>query len=100
MRGDEHFSIGPSVLDFWRWTLGDLRMNTARGYLAEFSVAKAVGSKAPMRIEWAAHDVDAEDGTRLEVKGKRLFAELGADPDVCAHLQLQERSGDKRLGSG
>ncbi len=56
------------MLDFWRWNLGDLRMNTARGFLAEFLVAKAVGSKASMRIEWAAHDVDAEDGTRLEVK--------------------------------
>jgi hypothetical protein len=30
-----------SVLDFWRWALGDLRMNTARGYLAEFLVACA-----------------------------------------------------------
>ena len=68
LRGDERFSLGPTVLDFWRWALGDLRMNTARGFLAEFLVATAVGSKAPVRVEWAAHDVDSEDGARLEVK--------------------------------
>jgi hypothetical protein len=68
LRGDERFSFGPTVLEFWRWALGDLRMNTARGYLAEFLVASAVGSSAPIRVEWAAHDVDAGDGARLEVK--------------------------------
>jgi hypothetical protein len=68
LRGEERFSIGPSVLDFWRWALGDLRMNTARGFLAEFLVAQAVRSQAPIRVEWAAHDVDADDGARLEVK--------------------------------
>jgi hypothetical protein len=68
LRGDERFSLGPTVLDFWRWALGDLRMNTARGFLAEFLLATAVGSKAPVRVEWAAHDVDSEDGARLEVK--------------------------------
>jgi hypothetical protein len=68
LRGDERFSFGPTVLEFWRWALGDLRMNTARGYLAEFLVASAVGSMAPIRVEWAAHDIDTEDGARLEVK--------------------------------
>lgn len=68
LRGDERLSFGPTVLEFWRWALGDLRMNTARGYLAEFLVASAVGSDAPIRVEWAAHDIDSEDGARLEVK--------------------------------
>ncbi len=36
LKGEELFSFGPTVLEFWRWALGDLRMNTARGYLAEF----------------------------------------------------------------
>ncbi len=27
-----------------------------------------MGSRAPIRVEWAAHDVDSEDGARLEVK--------------------------------
>jgi hypothetical protein len=67
-KADERFSVGPAVVDFWRWALGDLRMNTARGFLAEFLVAGAVRSKAPIRVEWASHDVDGEDGSRLEVK--------------------------------
>lgn len=56
--GGERFSAGnASVLDFWRWALGDLRMNTARGYLAEFLVARALRSADPARMEWAAYDV-------------------------------------------
>lgn len=59
---------GATVLDFWRWALGDLRMNNARGYLAEFLVARAVQSPAPSRIEWASHDVTDAEGIRIEVK--------------------------------
>jgi hypothetical protein len=67
LSGDE--ALGPAtVRDFWRWALGDLRMNNARGYLVEFLVAQAVGDSAPMRVEWGAFDVRAEDGTRVEVK--------------------------------
>jgi hypothetical protein len=69
LTGVERFSFGETtVLDFWRWALGDLRMNNARGYLAEFLVATAVKSKAPKRVEWGAQDVVAADGTRIEVK--------------------------------
>lgn len=69
LSGPERFSMGnATVLDFWRWALGDLRMNNARGYLAEFLVAKAVGSTDAIRVEWGAHDVRAPDGTRIEVK--------------------------------
>jgi hypothetical protein len=39
------------VLDFWRWALGDLRMNNARGYLVEYLVAKAVGDRSRVRVE-------------------------------------------------
>ncbi len=52
-----------TVLDFWRWALGDLRMNTARGYLAEYLVARAVDAKSAHRVEWDAWDVTAGDGT-------------------------------------
>ncbi len=43
-------------------------MNNARGYLAEYLVARAVGSTEPRRIEWGAQDVISPDGTRIEVK--------------------------------
>lgn len=75
MTSDGGWSLDPSarlakgtVLDFWRWALGDLKMNTARGYLAEYLVARAVDSKSPHRVEWDAWDVTAGDGTKIEVK--------------------------------
>jgi hypothetical protein len=57
-----------SVLEFWQWAMGDLRMNTARGVLAEYLIAVAVDSTTPFRIEWAGHDVTGADGTRIEAK--------------------------------
>jgi hypothetical protein len=34
---------GAGVEDFWQFALGDLRMNNARGYLAEYLVGTALG---------------------------------------------------------
>lgn len=66
--GEEPFyGLDATVLDFWRWAMSDLRVNNVRGYLAEFLVAKAVGS-AGIRIEWDSYDVTAPDGTRIKVK--------------------------------
>jgi hypothetical protein len=68
--GDERFvGIDGDVLDFWRWALGDLTVNTARSVLAEFLVKMAVGDTSPSRVEWATYDVTAGNGTRIEVKG-------------------------------
>ena len=61
----------------------DLRMNNVRGYLAEFLVAQAVGSKAA-RVEWDDYDVLAPDGTRIEVKSSGL-------------LQAWEQAGPSRI---
>ncbi len=78
LTGAEHFTEGDAtVLDFWRWALGDLRMNNARGYVAEFLVARALGSQAPIRVEWGAHDVTAADGTRVEVKSSGYLQSWG-----------------------
>lgn len=78
LTGAERFTAGDaSVLDFWRWALGDLRMNNARGYLAEFLVARAVASPDTRRVEWAAHDVTAADGTRIEVKSSAYLQSWG-----------------------
>jgi hypothetical protein len=41
--GSELITGRDSVLDFWRWALGDLRLNSTRGLLAQFLVARAVG---------------------------------------------------------
>lgn len=68
LSGEERFEgLDASVLDFWRFAINDLRTNNIRGYLAEFLVARAVGSDS-LRVEWDPWDVTAPDGTRIEVK--------------------------------
>lgn len=67
--GDEPI-IGVSdatVLDFWRFAMPDLRMNNTRGLFAEFLIHQAIGSHEP-RVEWASHDVETDEGLRIEVK--------------------------------
>ncbi|MFD6552046.1 hypothetical protein [Streptomyces sp. NPDC058398] len=69
LRGDESIIGVPdtTVVDFWRFVMPDLRMNNTRGLFAEFLVQQAVGSHEP-RMEWASHDVETDDGLRIEVK--------------------------------
>ena len=68
LSGDEVVArTDATVVDFWRFALSNLWMNNARGYLAEFLVARAVGSTRS-RIEWDPYDVLAPDGTTIEVK--------------------------------
>jgi len=57
------------VLGFWRWSTSDLVSNTTRGVLAEYLVAHALGiSDGCVREEWAECDLEAPDGTLVEVK--------------------------------
>lgn len=66
--GPERFDGVPAtVADFWRFALSDLRTNNARGYLAEFLVAKALGLGGVTRTEWDAYDLVLGD-IRIEVK--------------------------------
>ena len=68
LRGDERFlGMEADVRDFWRFALGDLRMNNARGYLAEFIVGNALGLENIRRTEWDAYDILWGDIT-IEVK--------------------------------
>jgi len=61
--------LGPgTVRDFWRWALGDLRMNNARGDVVEYLVARAVRDQSPIRVEWGSYDARSLDGTLIEVK--------------------------------
>ena len=57
--GDESFRDGDrffgfTVLDFWKWSGSDLLSNAARGVLAEFLVAQAIGVTDSLRVEWDA----------------------------------------------
>lgn len=68
LHGDEAFTgLDATVRDFWSFAMSDLRMNNVRGYLAEFLVARAVGTHEA-RIEWDAYDVETPEGIRVEVK--------------------------------
>lgn len=73
LRGDETFHAGPegadwTVLEFWRWAASDLLSNTTRGMLAEFIVARALGSPLGVRTEWDNYDVRSPQGVTVEVK--------------------------------
>ena len=57
-----------TVLDYWRWAFSDLVVNTGRGILAEYLTAIAVGSEKPVRDSWGSYDIQAPNGTRIEVK--------------------------------
>lgn len=73
-KGDEAFHDGGrllnfALLNFWQWSASDLVSNATRGVLAEYLVAQALGIGIDgVREEWAAYDLTAPDGTRLEVK--------------------------------
>lgn len=62
-----------SLLDYWRWSASCLMDNTARGILAEFLVATALGERVEdrPRVEWDAYDLVATIGARqvtIEIK--------------------------------
>lgn len=57
------------VTSFWRWAFSDFVSNTARGILAEYIVARAVGGgNTDIRPEWASFDVTTPEGIKIEVK--------------------------------
>ncbi|MBN2022834.1 MAG: hypothetical protein JW809_08555 [Pirellulales bacterium] len=61
--------LGFDLLDFWRWSASDVVSNATRGRLAEYIVARALGiPTSSVRDEWAAFDLETENGTRIEVK--------------------------------
>lgn len=56
------------LLDYWRWSGSVLLDNTARGILAEFLIATALGLHKEPRREWAGFDFRMASGTTIEVK--------------------------------
>jgi hypothetical protein len=54
--------------EFWQWAHSNFLSNAERGRLAEFIVAKALGSLSAQREEWDAWDVTSKDGIKVEVK--------------------------------
>ncbi|MGO4490477.1 hypothetical protein AB4Y86_00085 [Arthrobacter sp. 2YAF22_2] len=85
LSGDEKFTgmAGTTVRDFWQFALGDLRMNNARGYLAEFLVGKALGITPLKRIEWDSYDL--------------LFGDITVEIKSSAYLQSWEQKKPSSL---
>lgn len=71
--------VGPTLLDFWQWSVSDLVSNATRGILAEFIVASALGVATGVRKEWDAFDLRTPNGLKIEVKS-------------CAYLQSWKQS--------
>lgn len=71
--GQESFH-GPGItqplllIDYWKWSGSVLLDNTARGILAEFLIATALGLHKKPRREWAGFDLRTASGTTIEVK--------------------------------
>ncbi len=63
-------ALGVNLADFWGWSTSDLVSNATRGKVAEFLVACALGlaKRQEVRDEWAPHDLETDEGIRIEVK--------------------------------
>ena len=71
--GQEPFH-GPGIkkplllIEYWKWSGSVLLDNTARGILAEFLIATALGLHKKPRREWDEFDIRMASGTSIEVK--------------------------------
>jgi hypothetical protein len=68
LTGDELLLPNIRVRDFWAWAFGDLKLNSTRGMLAQFLVAKAVGDTRLNDDGWGDFDVLSPEGIKVEVK--------------------------------
>lgn len=73
LTGSEPILPGIMVRDLWAWAMGDLRLNTNRGALAQFLVANAVGDDRLMDDGWGNFDVRSETGITIEVKSSAYW---------------------------
>lgn len=87
-------SSGFDVLDFWRWSTSDLVMNTTRGILAEYIVARALGvSTNRAREEWGAFDLKTRDGMRVEVKSSAYVQSWAQEKLSTIQFVVRKRLG-------
>jgi len=82
------------VLDFWRWSTSDLVLNTTRGVLAEYIVAKALGiSTDCVRDSWTAYDLLTANGVRVEVKSAAYIQSWAQDRLSTIQFVVPKRLG-------
>ena len=56
------------LLNFWQQSGSDLIGNTARGSLAEYIVATALGLGGDVRNEWEVYDLQTPSGVKIVVE--------------------------------
>ena len=67
-KAEDSTMAAADILDYWSWAYSDIVGNTNRGALAEFIVARAIGSEPAVRNDWAAYDLETPSGIKVEVK--------------------------------
>ena len=98
--GDEPFRGGTPplrLLDYWRWSGSSLMDNTARGLLAEFLVAAALGLHKSPRTEWDSYDLRTPADITIEVKSAAAIQSW--EQAAPTPIQFGDRASI-RLGSG
>lgn len=110
IHGNDGALSAMTVEDYWRWAHSDIIVNTNRGALAEFIVAKAIGSRSEVRDTWAAYDLETPTGIRVEVKSSAYLQTwyqkalaspafgirktLGWDPETGKYGEESRRQAD------
>ena len=94
--------------EFLAWAYDDLLANTTRGVLAEYIVAKALGTLDTKRVEWDKYDLRV-DGIGVEVKSAAyvqswetrpstisfdISPKIGWDASTNTYAASAERSAD------
>ena len=88
-----------SLLDYWRWADSELLNNTARGFLAEFLVATALGLHKKPRTGWDEYDLLMKSGTKIEAKSSAYVQSWKQPkPSVIQFGIAPHRSWDTETG--
>jgi hypothetical protein len=93
---DGEDSLGFDLLGFWQWSASDLVSNTARGVLAEYLVARALGiDVSGVRDSWAAYDLRTPSGIKVEVKSAAYLQSWHQDkPSIVSFRTPKTRAWD------
>jgi hypothetical protein len=84
---------------FWSWAFSNLLGNALRGVLAEYLVAKAIGSKHQVREEWDTFDLVSAKGTKVEVKSSAYLQSWKQRRYSQVSFDIRETEGwDAALG--
>ena len=93
------------LFDYWRWADSELLNNTARGFLAEFLVAAALGLHKKPRTGWDEYDLLMKSGTKIEVKSS-AYVQSWKQPKpsiiqfgIAPHRSWDTETGKYREGS-